>query len=374
MQGPRPITDLEQIFGMRFLVRASLDVPIQDGVVQNDFRIQKALPTFKYLIEHGARVIILTHVGRDKENSTKPIYDVLKQYIPTTYVPHVIGEEAMEVIANLKEGTACILENIRRYDEEENNDAVFAQTLASYADFYVNDAFAVSHRAHASIVGIPRHLPSFAGITFMEEYAELTKALQPEHPSLFILGGAKYETKAPLIDSLSAMYTHTFIGGALGNDFLLARGFGVGESRISNVGIDPTVARKDNIYIPIDVVVQEGTTTMTVPCDSVPPHAKIKDVGLHSVDILAPYIAHAKTILWNGPLGYYEEGFDAGTKKCAELIAKSDAFSIIGGGDTVAAIESLGLSNDFGFLSTSGGAMLEFLEKGTLPGIQALEK
>ncbi len=369
----RSVEELTNIYGMRVIVRASLDVPIKDGVVQNDFRVIHAIPTIAHLIEHGARVIILTHVGRDPKNSTLPLLESLTRHIPVEHVPGVIGEQVLGAITHMKEGSALLLENLRAFKEEEANDPEFARTLASYGDFYVNDAFAVSHRAHASIVGISQLLPSFAGITFMREYTELTKALTPTHPSLFILGGAKFETKAPLIEEYAKQYTHTFIGGALANDFLKGKGYEVGESLLSPVDLSGSpLMTKENILLPIDVVVVQKGIPHETASDTVQSDEKIVDVGMKSIDMLAPYIKEAKTILWNGPFGNYEEGFDSGTKACAELIAQSDAFSVVGGGDTVAAIESLGISNSFGFLSTSGGAMLEFLEKKTLPGIDAL--
>ncbi len=371
----RSVEELTDIFGMRVLVRVSMDVPIKDGVVQNDFRIVRAIPTISHLIKRGARVIILAHVGRDPKNTTLPLLVPIQKYIPTSYVNGVVGEEVLGRIAHMKEGSAILLENVRSKKEEEQNDDTFAKTLASYADFYVNDAFAVSHRAHASIVGIPKYLPSFAGITFIEEYNALTKALSPEHPSLFILGGAKFETKAPLIEAYSHSYTHSFIGGALANDFLKGKGHEVGESLLSDVDLSASpLLTRENILFPTDVLAVKGNISREVSVAEVAKDEKILDVGLQSIEMLAPYIRNAKTILWNGPLGNYEGGYDKATKACAELIAKSAAFSIVGGGDTVAAIESLGLSDSFGFISTAGGAMLEFLEKRTLPGIEALLK
>ena len=369
----RSVTELTQIYGMRVLVRVDFNVPIQDGVVQNEFRIVRALPTISYLIEQGARVIILTHVGRDADSSTRPLLETLEKHIPVTYVHGVIGEEVLGTITHMKEGSALLLENVRSCKEEEENDDNFAKTLASYADFYVNDAFSVSHRAHASIVGIPKHIPSFAGITFMEEYTELTKALVPEHPSLFILGGAKYETKAPLIEAYTHEYTNSFIGGALANDFLKGKGYEVGESLVSPVDLkESPLLEKKNLLLPVDVIAVKGTSARECLSNEVNADEKILDIGQKSIEMLAPYIKEAKTILWNGPVGHYES-HDAGTTAIAKLIAGSDAFSVVGGGDTVAAIESLGLSESFGFISTAGGAMLEFLEKHTLPGIEALK-
>ncbi len=363
---------LPRVRGKRVIVRASLDVPIENGVVTNEFRIKKALPTIKILSERGARVVIMTHVGRDKANVTEPIFNTLTKYVTLTHIEGVIGPGVERKVASLKDGEVLLLGNLRAHEEEETNDEGFAKTLASYADYFVNDAFAVSHRAHASIVGIPSHIPGFAGVTFEEEYTNLSRALTPVHPALFILGGAKFETKQPLIERYANSYEHVALGGALANDFLKARGFPVGSSLVSPVDLsnDP-IAKKENIIVPVDVVVEDHRE---VSVDAVGETEKILDIGAKSVDALAPLIREAKTILWNGPLGYYEGGFHGATKAVAKLVAESDAFSVVGGGDTVAAIESLGLSDKFGFLSTAGGAMLEYLEKGTLPGIDALLK
>lgn len=369
----RSIEDISDIYGMRILVRASLDVPLEQGALAQHFRVKRAIPTIEYLLKKGARVIILTHVGRDPKNSTLPLLPALQKYFPVHHVNGVVGEHVYGAVAHMKEGTALLLENLRSCKEEEENDVVFAQTLASYADFYVNDAFAVSHRAHASIVGLPKFLPSFAGITFLEEYEALSKSFTPDAPSLFILGGAKFETKAGLIEEYSNKFTHAFIGGAIANDFLKGKGFEVGESLLSDTDMHGSpLLDKENIITPMDVVVGGDEGKREVLLSHVGLTDRILDVGPRTIEQLAPYIKDAKTILWNGPLGNYEGGFDEATKECARLIAVSEAFSIVGGGDTVTAIETLKLEESFGFLSTAGGAMLEFLEKQTLPGIEAL--
>lgn len=372
---PRSVELLEDVYGLRFLVRSSLDIPIENGVAEDHFRLRRAIPTFLHLLDKGARVIILTHVGRDPENSTAPLVPLLERYFPVKHVPAVVGDDVYGAIAHMKEGTALILQNLRAHPGEEKNDEEFARTLASYADFYVNDAFAVSHREHASIVGLPKHLPAFAGFTFLEEYDGLRKAFTPGEPSLFVLGGAKFETKAPLIEEYSKTYAHTFIGGALANDFLKGKGYEVGTSLVSGVSLSGSPLLTDErIIIPEDVVVEHDGIKRTALTPDVRADERIVDVGIESIEKLASHIESAQTILWNGPLGNYEGGYDVATKRCAELIAKSSAFSVVGGGDTVAAIEALGLNDSFGFLSTAGGAMLEFLEKKTLPGIEMIPK
>lgn len=368
----RSVADIGDVRGKRVIVRASLDVPIENGIVTNEFRVKKALPTIEFLKNKGARVVVLTHVGRDPENTTEPIFHAMEKYLSLKHIEGVRGEGTAHMVATLEDGEVLLLGNLRAHKEEEENDEVFAAELALYGDYFVNDAFAVSHRAHASIVGIPAHIPGYGGLTFMEEYENLSKALTPQHPALFILGGAKFETKQPLIERYADSYDYVVLGGALANDFLKARGLPVGKSLVSAVDLSENpLIRKENILVPVDVVLQDRRE---VVAEDVGSEDKILDIGMRSVELLAPRIKEAKTILWNGPLGYYEGGFDGATKAVAQLIAESNAFSVVGGGDTVAAIESSGLSEKFGFLSTAGGAMLEFLEKGSLPGIEILNK
>lgn len=366
---------MPEVRGKRVLVRASLDVPMVDGVVQSHFRIVRSMPTITHLMLHGAKVVLITHLGRNPKMTLAPLAEVLKEYVPCTYVPALSGEEVEQAMHAMKDGEVILLENLRMHPGELENDATFAKTLASYGDYYVNDAFAVSHRAHASIVGIPTFLKGFAGVSFLEEYTELAKAFSPEHPSLFIIGGAKFETKEPLIAEYTRDYTHVFVGGALANDFLKAKGFPVGESLLSAKTLEGSpLLERENIILPIDVVVLGDAGKHEVLTGHVEPDEKILDVGPRTMDALAPYIKTAKTILWNGPLGNYEGGFDDATKRCAEMIAESDAYAVVGGGDTVTAIEELHLEDSFGFVSTAGGAMLDFLEHRTLPGIEALTK
>jgi phosphoglycerate kinase len=369
------ITEATDLRGKCVFVRVSLDVPIEHGVVTNEFRIKKALPTIEFLVQAGARVILATHVGREPENTTAPIFEALKKYVSLTHVEAVLGKRVESAVAALTDGGVLLLGNLRAHREEEVNDLAFAETLAGYAEYYVNDAFAVSHRAHASIVGVPTFIPGYAGITFAEEYTHLSRALTPEHPAVFILGGAKFETKAPLIERYADAYDTVALGGALANDFLKGHGFEVGTSLVSPVDLSQSpLIHKQNIMVPVDVVVKSERGVRSALVTDVMSDEAILDIGMGTIDALAPFIKDAKTILWNGPLGYYEGGCSAATEACARLIAESDGFSVVGGGDTVASIESLGLGDQFGFLSTAGGAMLEFLEKGTLPGIDVLKK
>jgi len=371
----RPITALTDIYGLRVFVRTGMDVPVEAGKVPEHYRIERALPTLKYLIERGARVVVINHIGRSVEASNRPLVKALEEHIPISFIDDVVGERAFNAIVHMKEGTALMLENVRSCEGEKENDLEFAKKLAENGDFYVNDAFSVSHREHASIVTLPTLLPSFAGITFLEEYEALTKAFTPDDPSLFILGGAKFDTKIPLVEKYVDIYTRTFIGGALANDFIKAKGYEVGKSLLSSADLSTSLLlERDNLLIPMDVIASVDSVWRETKADMVMAHEQILDVGPQSISMLEPLIKSAKTILWNGPLGNYEEGYGEATERCARLVAESDGYSIVGGGDTVAAIESLKLEDSFDFISTAGGAMLEFLEKKTLPGIEALCK
>ena len=361
--------------GTYVIVRSSLNVPIEDGEVVNQFRIARALPTLLHLVGAGARVILMAHVGREQSETLRPVYDILQESLPITWSDDLVGETVREKRDQLKDGQVLMLENLRRDPRETENDDEFAAQLASLGDLYVCDAFAVAHREHASIVGIPKHLPAFAGINFLMEYEELRRTIKPEHPSIFILGGAKFDTKLPLVKKFLNTYDHIFIGGALANDFFKAKGFEVGRSLTSAIDLtDSDLLTNEKIILPVDVVVDGAHGRRTISPEAVEVGETIHDVGPQTINMLALYTKGAKTILWNGPLGNYELKYDAATRALAEQIAHADGYSVVGGGDTVASIETLGLSGDFGFLSTGGGAMLSFLEHGSLPAIEALKQ
>ena len=369
------LADMPDVRGKRVLVRAAFDVPIEEGKVVNAFRIVRALPTITALTAAGARVIIISHIGRDPRGTLAPVYDVLKEQIPLTYIPALRDKEVAGAVAAMQDGDVLLLENLRSDEGEKANDPAFAAELASYADYYVNDAFSVAHRAHASIVGIAPLLPSFVGNSFEEEYTELQKAMEPKPPALFILGGAKFDTKSPLVEQYLETYDHVFVGGALANDFFKARGYEIGQSLHSDIDLaNSPLLTHPKILLPIDVTTVSAEGARTTAPDNVRPDEKILDAGPDTIAMLAKHIKAAKTILWNGPLGDYEHDCEKYTLECAKLVAESDAYSIIGGGDTIAAIEPLGLGDQFSFLSTAGGAMLVFLETGTLPGIDAILK
>lgn len=373
----RYITDvpLTELAGRRVLVRAGLDVPLDpQGEVSDTFRIMQAAKTLRFLSQAGAKTIVLSHIGRDPKETNEPVARALQSQLHVVYMPDLLGVAATQAVASMKNGEVLLLENLRRDEREAANDDVFAQELSRLGDMYVDDAFSVAHRPHASIVGIPKYLPSYAGILMHDEVELLTKARNPEHPSFAILGGAKFETKSPLITVLLGTYNNLFVTGALANDVFKAQGMPVGESLISKVLPDQSVLMHPHVVFPVDVTVERHDKQVLVklPRD-VSADEKIVDIGPDSVATIAPFIAAAKFILWNGPTGLYEEGFISYTHSIAELIAKSGASAVIGGGDTIAAIQEAGIT--FGpnvFLSTGGGAMLEFLLQGTLPGIEAL--
>lgn len=371
---PVAITEVtKNLRGKTVLVRASLNAPTEDGEVTNHFRITRAIPTISCLAHAGAKVVVLAHIGRDPNESLEPVYEALKERFPITFLPSLERDLIADAVTSMADGDVLLLENVRSDAREKENNDAFAQMLASYADIYVNDAFADSHREHASIVGIPKYLPGYMGQSFKEEYLQLSFVEKPKHPAFFVTGGAKFETKRPLIERFLTLYDYVFVGGALANDFLKAKGHEVGTSLVSESteGIE-ALLHNEKLLLPADVVVEGPQGVRTVAADAVEKDEKIVDVGPDTIAFLRGKIMESKTILWNGPLGFYEGGYDTATKQMATLIAESPGYSVVGGGDTIAAIESLGLNDRFCFLSTAGGAMMTFLEKGTLPGIEAL--
>lgn len=365
----------EELQNKHVLVRAGLDVPLDaQGNVADQYRLHKAVPTLKFLSDAGAKVIVLSHIGRKPEETNEPVARALNTIIPVFYVPDLLGVPARQAVAAMKPGQIVVLENLRADARETENDEGFARELASLAEIYVDDAFSAAHRMHASIVGIPKFLPHFAGLLLCEEVENLSRARTPESPSFAILGGAKFETKAPLIKSLLQTHDNVFITGALANDVFAARGLAVGVSLISEELPTLEVLNHPHFVAPVDVTVvrADGQAQVKKP-DAVLADERIVDIGPDSLALIAPFIMNAKSILWNGPTGLYEHGFTHWTQAIAELISKSSAVKVIGGGDTVAVIQESGIDmSTLGFLSTGGGAMLEYLLQGSLPGIDAL--
>jgi len=370
----KKVTDIENLRGKYVVLRASLNVPLVDGVVRDEFRIKRALPTLRYLHEQGAKTIIISHLGRKPEETLKPVFMALEKYLPLHWGGDITKSEFIERKNLMSDGDILLAENLRQFAEESDNDPAFVETLSALGEIYVNDAFAEAHREHASTYGIAQKLPAYAGLTLLEEVTELKKAMTPEHPSLFLLGGAKFETKIPLVEKFLKLYDYVFIGGALVNDILKARGYEVGQSMVSEVSLaDAPFLHDAKLLLPIDVIVDGPNGRQIRTIDKVEKEEKILDAGPMTIDMIATYVEKAKTILWNGPFGAYEIGYTQSTEITARHIAASDAFSVIGGGDTVAAVEKLGINDMFGFVSIGGGAMLTFLEQGTTSVIDLLE-
>lgn len=369
------ITNVADLKGKYVLVRLSLNVPIHNGVVSDEFRIHQSLPTVTYLQNKGARIVLCSHLGKDGEASMRPVYEVLEKYLSLTLSPEVCGEQTKKMRDQLQDGEVLLLENVRKDRREMDNDPEFARELAALADIFVNEDFAASHRAHASLAAICGYLPSYVGINFAHEYEELSKVMRPQSPSLFILGGAKFDTKMPLVEKYIPIYDRIFIGGALANDFFKAQGLNVGTSLVSEIDLSQSPLLDDpKVMLPVDVLVFDGAISRITTPDDVRDGESILDVGPKSVAHLDIEMQKAATVLWNGPLGNYENGYTDATIECARLLATSKAFSVVGGGDTVASIEELDNQDAYGFLSTAGGAMLTFLELGTLPALDALRK
>jgi phosphoglycerate kinase len=370
----KTLADLPDVHSKRVLVRSELNAPLENGAVSDRFRIEQAVPTLVELSRRGARVVVIAHIGRDPEVSLAPVAEVLQELVPSArFVSNLTGDATQAAIDALPAGSVLVLENVRSNEGEKKNDPAFADALATLADYYVDDAFGATHREHASIVGVPARIPGFAGLLLERELIEMNKGLEPETPSLFILGGAKFETKKPLLEAALPRYDHIFIGGALANDFLKAEGFQVGASLVSE-GAEKAkeLIASGKVVLPVDVVVEGPEGVVTKRADHVGLQDKIVDVGPETITELGVRIGHAKTILWNGPLGLYEGGYIKSTESVAQLVADATGHSIVGGGDTVAAIRELGLAEKFNFLSTGGGAMLDYLVDGKLPGVDAL--
>ena len=372
----KSIKEIPNLKGKKVIVRVDFNLPLKDGKVLDDFRIRKALPTIQYLQKKGAKVILLAHIGDDGSQSLKPVALALKKYIKEAqFIDDPIhSDETEEKLSKMKDKDVVLLENIRREKGEKENSPSFGRSLSRLGEIYVNEAFSVSHRLHASIVGIPKFLPSYAGFQLLDEIKNLSKAFDPKHPFLFILGGAKFETKIPLIKRFLKNADTVFIGGALANNFFKAKGYEVGASLVDDGNFNiPNLLKNKQLLLPVDVEAVEGSKhRFTKPTD-VHPNEKILDAGPNTVDALKILINEARFILWNGPLGKYETGFGGATEKVLKLIAASKAESIIGGGDTVELVSKLKLESKLGFVSTGGGATLDFLAKDTLPGIKALK-
>jgi len=389
------ITDLD-VKGKRVFLRVDFNVPLDEsGAIRDDNRIKASLPTIAWLLEHGARLVIASHMGRpkgkpDPKMSLAPAAKRLAELIPAKVImaPDVIGDEVARLKNVLGEGEALLLENVRFYKEEEKNDPGFAAKLAEGIDVFVNDAFGSSHRAHASVVGIADHVPVTAAGTLMKKEVDyLKRAIHaPVKPYVAILGGAKVSGKIEIIESLLGKADSILIGGAMAYTFLKAQGLGVGKSlveedqaEIALVILDKARKNEVSFHLPQDHLLaraaEAGADTRIVETLPFPDDMMGVDIGPKTVEAYAAVIAEARTIFWNGPMGIFEiEEFARGTIGIARAVAASGAVSIIGGGDSVAAVKKAGVRDKISHISTGGGASLEYVAYETLPGITALEK
>lgn len=373
------ITDNKEAFaGKRVLLRLDFNVPLEAGQIRDDYRIKESLATINFLRESGAKLVIISHIGKGKpEDTLHPVATYLQKLYPTvTFLPNLHSDDNLRIINEMVTGDIVLLENLRHDKGEEENDPAFSAYLASLGDVYVNDAFSVSHRAHASVVGVALLLPHFTGIRLAQEVDRLALAFNPEHPFLFILGGAKISTKMPLLKKFLDIADHVFVGGAIVNNFFKVAGNEIGTSVYDKDELDGLASYLTNphLIIPKDVVVKNAAGSETRKIEEVNAADMIVDVGTDTVKHLEGVIGAAKLIVWNGPLGFYEEGYTEGTRELLDMIAGSRATSIIGGGDTVALINEMNAIGKFSFVSTGGGAMLDFLANETLPGIEALQR
>lgn len=375
----KSIQTLKNLQGKKVLLRTDFNVPLgSDGKISKEEagRIDASLETIKYLKKNGAKTIIVSHIGRDASESLRPVAEYLQGKVKVKFIEGHIQDFVHEAIDAMKDGDIIMLENLRQDAGEVANGSSFARGLSRLADIYVNDAFAVCHRRHASIVGVPKFLKSYAGFLLHSEISNLQKVIKnPKKPFVFILGGAKFETKLPLIKKYIKIADQIVVGGALQNNFFKALGFEIGQSlsddRRFNLG---SLVKTKKIILPTDLIVSSSSgVRLTAPGD-VKKNEKIVDIGPETINSIVDTFAKAKTILWNGPLGLYEEGFNESTITLAKALAKSKAYTVIGGGDTVVTLKELKIEKKINFVSTGGGAMLEFLQKGTLPGIDALNK
>ena len=393
----KTVKDLD-VKGKKVLVRVDFNVPLskeENGKIADDARIKAAIPTIDYLSENGAKVILMSHLGRPKgeanpEFSLKPVADYLANEYNDKFTfissDEVVDEKVKEEVDKLQDGQIALLENTRFRKEETKNGEDFAKELASLADLYVNDAFGTSHRAHASNVGVASILPSAVGFLIEKEIEVMGKALEdPDHPFVSILGGAKVSDKIGVIENLITKVDTILIGGGMAYTFLKAQGIEIGKSLLEEDKMDLSLeliekakANGVEILLPVDVVIADkieaGVDTEIVDINSIPEDKEALDIGPKTAKLFADKIKEAKTVVWNGPMGVFEiKEFSNGTNEVAKALSDSDAVTIVGGGDSALAIEMAGLKEKITHVSTGGGASLEFLEGKDLPGISAIE-
>ncbi|QWU16439.1 phosphoglycerate kinase [Paenibacillus sophorae] len=387
----KSVRDVE-VTGKRVFVRVDFNVPLEDGKITDDTRIRETLPTIKYLIENGAKLILASHMGRPKGQFVDsmrltPAAERLSELLgkPVAKADEAVGEAVKAKIAELKDGDVLVLENVRFYPGEEKNDPELAKQFAELADLFVNDAFGAAHRAHASTEGIAHYLPAVSGLLMEKELNVLGKALSnPERPFTAIIGGSKVKDKIDVIDNLLTLADNVLIGGGLSYTFSKAQGYEVGKSLLDEEKIDTALvfiekAKKlgKNFLLPVDAVVADkfgaDANTKTVDISEIPADWLGLDIGPKTAALYADVIKNSKLVVWNGPMGVFEiDIFAEGTKAVAEACAKTEGYTVIGGGDSAAAAEKFKLADQMDHISTGGGASLEFMEGKALPGVVAL--
>ena len=390
----KTVRDID-VKGKRVVVRCDFNVPQKDGAITDDNRIRAALPTIKYLVENGAKVVLMSHLGRPKgeakmEFTLKPVADRLTELLgkEVTFIscPEVVNEDVKKAAAELAEGEVMLLENVRFRAEETKNGAEFAKELASLGEIFVQEAFGTAHRAHSSTAGIADYLPAVSGFLIEKEVKFLGGAVEtPERPFVAIMGGAKVGDKIPVIENLLKKVDTLIIGGGMSYTFFKSMGLEIGKSILDadNIELAAELMKKAEaagvkLLLPVDVVCasefSNDAATKTVKRDEIPADMEGLDIGPETVKLYEEALKDAKTIVWNGPMGVFEmENFAKGTKAVAEILAASDAVTIIGGGDSAAAAEQFGLADKMSHISTGGGASLEYLEGKELPGIAVIE-
>jgi len=384
--------DQAEVAGRRVLVRNDFNVPLEDGKVTDDLRVRAAVPTLRWLLDHGARVICCSHLGRpkgqrDPRYSLEPVRPVLADRLGTdvAFVDDVAGDQARRAAEALGDNQVLLLQNLRYEPGEEKNDPHLADQLATLAEVYVDDAFGAAHRAHASVVGVAERLPAYAGYLLAGEVKELSRLLvDPERPFTAVLGGSKVSDKLAVLDNLLGRVDSLVVGGGMCFTFLAAQGQEIGDSLFEPDQVDAVrrlleTARSQGkpVLLPTDVVVarevSEDAETRTVAADGIEAGWKGLDIGPETAKAFAAAVAEARTVFWNGPMGVFELApFAAGTKAVAEAVAAADGYTVVGGGDSAAALAELGLADRVDHLSTGGGASLELLEGKTLPGVAAI--
>jgi len=388
------VKEIKNLKNKKVLVRVDFNVPVgDDGIVDNkeDWRIKASLPMIEYLLKKKAKIILISHLGRPKGNqesriknqeySLSPVAERLKELLnyKIKFVDDCVGDEVKKSVNAIKAGEIIMLENLRFYKEEKENNEEFAKKLAELADIYVNNAFSVSHREHASVCAITKFLPSYAGFLLEKEIRTLSNAThKPKRPATIIIGGAKVRTKLPVVEYLASKFDHILIGGVVANVILKAKGIDTGKSLLN--GVDLKKVKEINfgsekLYVPVDVVVYSPKTKkISLQAVGKVGDNEILDIGTESANLYSKIISDSETIIWNGPMGMFEDkNFSFGTREIAKAVAKKSKCTIIGGGDTITAVDKFGDLEKIGYVCTGGGAMLEFLAGKKLPGIEVLE-